>query len=142
MTLIEYVGELRCRSEHAESGVVVTTDAPKDNQGLGESFSPSDLLAVSLGSCVLSMMGIAARSLSTDISGATATVEKEMANSPRRIAKISVAVRVPHDVAPDIVRSLEAAAHTCPVHNCLDPSLETPMTFTWGKHPAVLPATK
>jgi putative redox protein len=141
ITLIEYVGELRCRSEHVESGVVVTTDAPKDNQGFGESFSPSDLLAVSLGSCVLSMMGIAARSLSADISGATATVEKEMANSPRQIARIAVAVRVPHDLEPDIIRRLEAAAHTCPVHNCLDPSLATPMTFTWGKPLPVLSAT-
>lgn len=132
-TLVTYVGELRCRSEHAESGVVVTTDAPKDNQGLGESFSPSDLLAVSLGSCVLTMMGIAARSMGACIADATATVEKEMANNPRRIAKIAVAVRVPHDFEPDQILRLEAAAHACPVHNCLDPALDTPMTFTWGK---------
>jgi putative redox protein len=78
-------------------------------------------------------MGIAARSINVEISGATATVEKEMADVPRRIAKIAVAVHVPHDLNADQVRKLEAAAHACPVHNCLDPALETPITFTWGK---------
>jgi putative redox protein len=130
--VVEYLGGLRCRSEHAESGVVVTTDAPKDNHGLGESFSPSDLLSVSLGSCILTMMGIAAQSLGIDISGASATVEKEMANAPRRIAKIAVAVRVPHEIEAEHVRKLEVAAHACPVHRSLDPAFEAAITFSWG----------
>ena len=132
-TLVEYLGDLRCRAEHAESGVVVNTDAPKDNQGLGEGFSPSDLLAVSLGGCVLSIMGIAARSMGVDISGATATVDKEMADAPRRISRISVTVCVPHELDIDQIQRLELAAHACPVHRCLDPALETPIYFKWGR---------
>ena len=130
--VVEYLGGLRCRSEHTESGVVVTTDAPKDNHGLGESFSPSDLLSVSLGSCILSMMGIAAHSLGIDIAGASATVEKEMANAPRRIAKIAVAVQVPHEIEAEHIRKLEVAAHACPVHRSLDPAFEAAITFAWG----------
>ncbi|MEO9133071.1 MAG: OsmC family protein [Sphingomonas sp.] len=131
-TTVEYRGGLRCRAEHIESGVIVITDAPKDHHGLGSSFSPSDMLAVSLGSCILTIMGIAAQSMDIDIAGATATVEKEMANAPRRIARIAVAVNVPHNPTPDQVRKLEAAAHACPVHTCLDPALDTPISFTWG----------
>jgi putative redox protein len=135
VALVAYLGGLRCRSVHEESGAVVTTDAPKDHLGLGESFSPSDLLAVSLGSCILSMMGTVALAMDVDINGATAAVEKAMANAPRRIAKLSVAIRVPKDLTGDQIRRLEQAAHACPVHKCLDPAMETPITFTWGKTP-------
>ena len=96
---MRYEGSLPCSAEHAESGVVVVTDAPKDNHGNGLRFSPSELLSVSLGSCILSIMGIVARSLDIDITGATASVEKEMANTPRRIARISVHVHVPGAVS-------------------------------------------
>ena len=126
---VRYEGSLRCSAEHAESGVIVVTDAPKDNHGNGMSFSPSDLLSVSLGSCVLSIMGIMARSLDIDITGATATVEKEMANAPRRIAKISVHVHVPGVFAEGQQRKLERAAHACPVHNILN--VEAPIAFSW-----------
>lgn len=139
-TVVEYVGDLRCRSEHSESGVIVTTDAPKDNQGLGESFSPSDLLAVSLGSCILSMMGIAARSLGVDISGATATVEKEMGNAPRRITDVCVTVHVPHQPTEEQARRLEIAGHSCPVHASLDPALNASIQFIWGEPRQVSPA--
>ena len=131
-TIVEYKGGLRCRAEHTESGVVLISDAPKDNHGLGESFSPSDLLAVSLGSCILSMMGITARSLQVDIAGSTATVDKEMANAPRRIASIAVTVRVPHELHAEQRQKLEAAAHACPVHNVLDPTIHAPIAFQWG----------
>ena len=129
-TTVRYEGSLRCSAEHAESGVVVVTDAPKDNHGNGLSFSPSELLSVSLGSCVLSIMGIMARSLDIDITGATATVEKEMANAPRRITRISVCVHVPSALNEDQKRKLMAAAHACPVHNIL--KVEAPISFSWG----------
>jgi len=128
-TVVSYEGSLRCRSEHADSGAVVLTDAPKDNQGHGESFSPSEMLSVSLGSCILSIMGIAARSMNTDIVGATATVTKEMANAPRRIARIAVAVRVPGSFDDKQRAKLEAAAHACPVHNVL--GIDAPITINW-----------
>src|ERR1700748_3298456 len=113
---VTYEGSLHCTATH-ESGTVIKTDAPKDNHGNGASFSPSELLSVSLGSCILSIMGIMARSLAIDITGATASIEKEMANAPRRIARISVHVHVPGVFAEDQQRRLEAAAHACPVHN-------------------------
>ena len=131
-TIVAYAGGLRCQARHDESGAVITTDAPKDNHGLGEAFSPSDLLAVSLGSCILSIMGLAANAIPLDMTGATATVEKTMANSPRRIVGISVNVHVPHDVAPDHLDILTAAAQACPVHHCLDPALNTKITLTSG----------
>jgi putative redox protein len=134
-TVVEYTGGLRCRAEHAESGAVVVTDAPKDNHGLGESFSPSEMLSVSLGSCVLSIMGITARSLDLDIAGATATVHKVMANSPRRISSIAVKVHVPNEITAEQARLLAAAAHACPVHSVLKPEIDAGINFTWGSRP-------
>jgi uncharacterized OsmC-like protein len=128
-TVVSYEGSLRCRAEHADSGAVVLTDAPKDHHGQGESFSPSELLSVSLGSCILSVMGIAARSMNIDIIGATATVGKEMANAPRRIARIAVTVRVPGSFDDRQRAKLEAAAHACPVHNVL--GIEAPIKIEW-----------
>ena len=93
---IEYQGDLHCKATHELSGTVLTTDAPRDNHGKGESFSPTDLVATALGSCILSVMGIKARHLKLDISGASAIVDKEMANVPvRRIKRITVKVRIP-----------------------------------------------
>ena len=129
-TTVEYEGSLRCSAKHTESGVIVVTDAPKDNHGDGASFSPSELLSVSLGSCILSIMGIMARSLDIDITGATASIEKEMANAPRRIAKISVHLHVPGVFEEDQQRKLEAAAHACPVHSILN--IDAPISFSWG----------
>ncbi len=128
-TIVSYEGNLRCRSEHADSGTIVLTDAPRDNHGQGESFSPSELLSLSLGSCILSIMGIAARSMDTDIVGATAIVTKEMANAPRRIARIAVTVRVPGHFDERQRAKLEAAAHACPVHNVL--GIAAPITIDW-----------
>jgi len=128
--MVVYEGGLRCSAKHEESGVVVVTDAPKDNQGNGESFSPSEMLSVSLGSCILSIMGIVARNNEIDMTGATATVEKTMANAPRRITGISVQVRVPGELNEEQRVKLVAAAHACPVHNVLN--VEAPITFSWG----------
>ena len=130
-TTVVYEGALRCSAKHEESGVVVVTDAPKDNQGNGASFSPSELLSVSLGSCILSIMGIVARSNDIDMTGATAKVEKEMANTPRRITGISVHVHVPGELNEEQRNKLKAAAHACPVHNVLN--VEAPITFSWGR---------
>ncbi len=128
-TVVGYEGNLRCRAKHDESGAILVTDAPKDNRGLGEGFSPSDLLSVSLGGCVLSIMGITAQSMGIDIAGATATVSKEMANAPRRIAHMAVVVRVPGSFDDRQRRKLEAAAHSCPVHNAL--GIEAPIIIEW-----------
>ena len=128
-TVVSYEGGLRCRAEHVESGTVVLTDAPKDHHGQGGSFSPSEMLSVSLGSCILSIMAIAAQSMGRDIAGATATIAKEMADAPRRIAGISVALRVPGDFNARQRAKLEGAAHACPVHNVL--GIDVPISFEW-----------
>ncbi len=109
---VGYQGDLHCKAVHEPSGTVLTTDAPKENQGRGESFCPTDLVAIALGSCILSVMGIMARSLDIDIAGATATVDKEMANAPlRMIHKLLVKVHVPHRVSDENKRQLETAAY-------------------------------
>ena len=130
---LEYEGDLHCKAVHGPSGTLLTTDAPKDNQGRGESFSPTDLVATALGSCILSVMGIMARTLEIDIAGTTARVEKEMANAPvRMIQKLAVTIHVPHEVAEENKVKLERAAQTCPVHKSLHPDVQKPIEFTWG----------
>jgi putative redox protein len=129
----EYQGDLHCKAVHGPSATELATDAPKDNQGRGESFSPTDLVATALGTCMLTIMGIMARTLNIDITGATATVEKEMtATPPRRIQRLAVRIHVPHDLSPENREKLERAVHTCPVHRSLHPDIQTPIAFTWG----------
>lgn len=122
-------GDLRCRAEHPGSGTVIVTDAPKDHHGQEQSFSPSELLSVSLGGCVLSIMAIAARTMDRDLAGASAAVTKEMADAPRRIARIAVTVRVPGEFDARQRAKLEAAARACPVHNAL--AIPVPIAFEW-----------
>ena len=130
---VEYQGDLHCKATHELSGTVLTTDAPKDNHGKGESFSPTDLVATALGSCILSVMGIKARLLKVDLNGATAVVDKEMVNVPtRRIKKITVKVHVPHRPSTEHMKALEEAAYTCPVHKSMHPDVEMPIVITWG----------
>jgi putative redox protein len=130
---VEYEGDLHCRSVHGPSGTELNTDAPKDNQGRAESFSPTDLVATALGTCMLTTMGILARTLGIDMAGATATVEKEMtATPPRKIQRLTVRIRMRQAIDAENQQKLERAAHTCPVARSLNAEVETPVTFTWG----------
>lgn len=130
---LEYQGELHCVATHTPSGSQLTTDAPKDNQGRGESFSPTDLVATALGSCMLTIMGIVAASHNIEIAGATATVEKEMSTAPpRRIARLAVKIHVPHPVSPENRVRLENGVRACPVHKSLHPEIEIPIEFAWA----------
>jgi putative redox protein len=130
---VEYQGDLHCNAVHGPSRAELSTDAPTDNQGRGESFSPTDLVATALGTCTLTVMGILARTLEIDIAGATATVEKEMSSTaPRRIHSLKVRIHVPHTLSPENQQKLERAAHTCPVHKSLHPEIHAPIEFTWG----------
>lgn len=129
---IIYQGELHCEAVHTPSGTKLATDAPKDNMGKGESFSPTDLVATALGTCMLTLMGIAAKRLDIDLNGSTVTVHKEMATAPvRRIGKLSVAITVPKKVSAEHQKLLENAALTCPVHKSLHPDVAMPVTFNW-----------
>lgn len=130
---IEYQGELHCKAVHGPSHAELNTDAPKDNQGRGESFSPTDLVATALGSCMLTVMGISARTLNVDLNGATAMVEKEMtATLPRKIKSLTLRIHVPTSVSVENRQKLEQAALACPVHKSLHPDVQTPIEFTWG----------
>lgn len=129
---ITYQGQLHCQATHGPSGVILETDAPKDNMGKGESFSPTDLVATALGSCILTLMGIAARKLAIDLEGTTVTVNKEMVATPvRRIGALRVDVRFPMPIADEHKKPLEHAALTCPVHQSLHPDIAIPMEFHW-----------
>jgi putative redox protein len=130
---IEYQGDLHCKAVHGPSGVELNTDAPKDNQGRGESFSPTDLVATALGTCMLTVMGIMARTLNIDITGATASVAKEMTDAfPRSIRSLTVKIHIPQSLSPENKQKLERAAHTCPVHKSLHPDVQIPIEFIWG----------
>jgi len=129
---IKYLGELRCEARHEPSGTVITTDAPVDNEGRGESFSPTDLAATSLGACMLTIMGIAARKQGVDLGDTRVKVLKEMMpKPPRRIAKLTVVFTIPLPASHEKRALLEDAARNCPVHLSLDPGVEQEMRFDW-----------
>ncbi len=129
---IKYLGDLRCEARHEPSGTVITTDAPVDNEGRGESFSPTDLAATSLGACMLTIMGIAARKQGVDLGNTQVKVLKEMTpKPPRRIAKLTVVFTIPLPASHEKRAMLEAAAKSCPVHLSLDPGVEQEMRFDW-----------
>jgi putative redox protein len=127
-----YEGDLHATARHTPSGATLTTDAPRDNEGRGESFSPTDLLATALGTCMLTIMGIAARRPGIRLEGARARVTKIMATEPaRRIGRLEVVFDMPPGLSAEDRRRLEAAAHTCPVHKSLHPEIEIPVTFRY-----------
>lgn len=129
---VAYNGDLHCEAVHGPSSTTLATDAPLDNGGKAESFSPTDLVATALGTCMLTVMGLKARALDVDIAGATATVEKEMASAPRMIGKLTAVVRMPRDLPEDIRKQLEQAAITCPVYQSLSEKTEKDVRFVWG----------
>jgi len=134
MLEIQYEENLRTRCKNLENGQELVTDAPKDNMGKGEFFSPTDLLGAALGSCVLTLMGIAANRLKVSLSGLRATVSKEMAALPlRRIGKLTVDVYCPQVFDPEVTQKIEAAGSRCPVHQSLHPDLTQIIRFHWGK---------
>lgn len=127
-----YEGHLRCRVTHGPSGQAFLTDAPVDNHGRGEAFSPTDLVAAALGSCVLTVMGIVAMRHQLDLSGTTAHVRKDMLTDPvRRIGRLSVTVRFAKAFSTEQRALLERTARTCPVHHTLHPDLEAPLEFVY-----------
>jgi putative redox protein len=128
-----YNGDLRCTATHKPSGSKVSTYAPADNQGKGELFSPTDLVATAMGTCMMTTMGILAKRLEVDITGATCSVIKEMSPPPRRIARLTVEFRFPRKLADDMQQRLEGAALACPVKKSLRDDVEVPVKFIWGE---------
>ena len=130
---IAYHGNLRCEAVHGPSNNKLLTDAPVDNHGKGESFSPTDLVATALGTCMATVMGIYAQQHEIDLRGMTVTVGKEMTQVPvRRIARLTCEITMPLPDTHPRREALERAALTCPVHQSLHPDVEKPVTFTWA----------
>ena len=130
---VVYKGNLRTECEHLQSKSKFITDAPLDNQGKGEAFSPTDTVATAVASCMLTIMGIKARDMELDIEGTTAEVTKTMASDPRRISGVKVAVSVKGDILSEKERTiLENAAKTCPVLQSIHPDIEKDITFNYA----------
>ncbi|HRH65193.1 MAG TPA: OsmC family protein [Bacteroidia bacterium] len=127
-----YTGDLRTIATHVKSQVTIITDAPPDNQGKGESFSPTDLLAASLGSCMATLMGIAARAHTINIDETHLKITKIMAANPRRVAEVQVELDMPDRTYSKKEKDiLELAAKTCPVALSLHPDLKQTFRFNW-----------
>lgn len=129
---IRYEGDLRCTATHGPSGQSLHTDAPVDNHGRGESFSPTDLVATALGACMATIMGIVAERHKIDLRGMTVEVVKQMStDTPRRIVKLSTTIRLPLPADHPRRALLENAALTCPVHQSLHSDIAKPVDFAW-----------
>lgn len=128
---VTYLGELRTSSVHLQSGNEIITDAPVDNQGKGEAFSPTDMVANSLATCMLTIMGIKARDMGVNLEGSVAEVTKVMQPSPRKIAKIEIVFNMKSDADDKSREILQRVAHTCPVALSLHPDIVQDVTFNW-----------
>ena len=127
-----YAGELRVEAVHGPSGARLATDAPADNQGKGESFSPTDLVATALGTCIATILGIVAERRGLDLSGMRFRTTKEMVADPgRRIGRLESTFWMPASLSAEERTVLESAARACPVHRSLRPEVEAPITFVY-----------
>lgn len=129
---IDYQGELHCRAIHGPSGAVLETDAPVDNNGRGEAFSPTDLVATALGVCMATVMGIVAKRKEIDLEGMKVTVKKHMStDTPRRIARLEVDIDMPLSAGHPDRRLLESTGNGCPVHQSLHPDVVQEIRWHW-----------
>jgi putative redox protein len=128
----EYAGGLHCNLVHGPSNSLLETDAPKDNQGKGERFSPTDLVGAAFASCILTTMAIVAERDGISITGARAETEKEMVPDPRRIGSLHTKIWMPPGIPEAARKKLEHAANHCPVHKSLAADLGRKIDFVWG----------
>ena len=129
---LSYEGDLHCSATHGPSGNTLVTDAPLDNNGLGQAFSPTDLLATALGSCMATVIGILARRREIAVEGMTVTVRKFMSEDlPRRVKRLELDLRIPLSAEHPDRKLLESAARGCPVHHSIHPDIEVVMNWIW-----------
>lgn len=129
---IIYQGDLRCKATHLQSGIVVETDAPTDNRGKGEKFSPTDILCVSLATCIITTMALKARDMNIELKDTKIDVTKHMLKDPRRVAQIDVTIHFPQlqlDAKDKLI--LERTGNNCPVTKSLHPDLKTNIEYNW-----------
>lgn len=130
----EYQGNLHCRAVHGPSGSVLFTSAPVDVGGRGDAFSPTDLMATALATCIATTVANAARKQGVELRGIRWEVVKEMsADTPRRIARLPLSIVMPVKQTPDLAALLDKVIKTCPVHESLHPSIAVPVTIVWAK---------
>ena len=129
---VKYKGTLRTEAKHLRSGSLIITDAPIDNQGKGEAFSPTDLVATALASCMITIMGIVAERDGIDINGVSADVDKIMSKDPRRIGEIRIRISFKNRLNSDQRDKLERAAKTCPVSGSLHDELNEIVEFSYA----------
>jgi putative redox protein len=131
---ILYKGELRCEAVHTQSQTLIETDAPTDNRGKGEKFSPTDLLCVSLATCIITTIAIKATDLNLNLSGSTLAVKKHMFTEPRRVGKIEIDIKITSDIALDEKNKtiLQRVGEGCPVKKSLHPDLEVVVNYIWA----------
>lgn len=134
LSTVDYQGNLRTQAVHLQSNNTIITDAPVDNHGKGEAFSPTDLLATSLASCMLTIMGIKANDLQIDLTGTHATVTKVMESNPRRVSEVHITITLPDTVANTLdehaCKLLQKVALACPVAQSLHPQIKQVVQFT------------
>jgi putative redox protein len=129
---LSYEGDLHCSAVHMPSGNVLVTDAPLDNSGRGQAFSPTDLLATALGSCMATVIGIVAKRKEIAVEGMTVTVRKFMSDDqPRRIKRLELDLSIPLPASHADRKLLESAARGCPVHHSIHPDIEVVMNWAW-----------
>ena len=128
---IIYKGNLRCEAEHLQSKTTIETDAPTDNRGKGERFSPTDLLCVSLATCMLTTMGIKAADMNINISNTRADVTKHMASDPRRVSKVEVTLTLPGNANEKERIILEKTGTNCPVAKSIHPEIVLVLNYQW-----------
>ena len=131
MSKVSYLGDLRTEAIHIQSGDTIITDAPVDNEGKGEAFSPTDLVATSLASCILTIMGIVAKRDDISLKGTNAEVEKSMSTNPRRINEIKIKIFFNKNFKKNIQKKLEKAALSCPVSGSLNKDLNESIEFIY-----------
>jgi putative redox protein len=130
---IIYKGELRCQCTHNQSNTIIETDAPTDNRGKGERFSPTDLLCVSLGTCIVTTMGIKATDMGIDLTGTSLEVQKHMFSEPRRVGKIDVTIKFPAtlQLSEKDKTILARVGDNCPVQKSIHPDIQTNIVYNW-----------
>ena len=128
---VTYLGNLRTECVHLKSGNTYITDAPTDNHGRGEAFSPTDTVATGLANCMLTVMGIKARDLKVILDGSSALVTKTMASEPRRISKIEIILQLPSGLSHNHQQILENTGNNCPVFQSLHPDIEMVIDYRW-----------
>ena len=129
---IKYNGNLRTSAKHLESGEIINTDAPKDNHGLGECFSPTDLVCTSLASCMLTIMAISVKKHGIELDGTSASVKKTMGSAPRMISQIDITITFPESYTDKIKMILEKTALSCPVHKSLSEKIVKNIDFIYN----------